>query len=198
MNGRQLPPKFEDVDGLGNPFQMHAPAIDVRNPLQPACEMYDTVGRDHFTRTGEPAEARRDVEGRTAEASVDPDRLARVDPNADVEGHRRIGPGLLFETHLQFDSRSQGLAGRTEDGERFVSPYLDDRAAASRDSLAGDRGKSRREPCGSFVATFLGEPRIPADVSDQESPDLGVRAEKSCRALVRALRSWSRPIDNSV
>ena len=63
------------MDGLSDPLEVHTPSVDVRDPLQPPREMYDAVGRDHFTGVGESAKARRDVERRSAKAAVDPDRL---------------------------------------------------------------------------------------------------------------------------
>jgi hypothetical protein len=157
--------------------------------------MYDAVGRDHFTRAGKSTKARSDVERRPAKAAVDADGLARVDADADVQGYGGIGSALFLEAHLEFDGRSKGLSGRSEDGERFISPHLDDRAAAGPDSLARDRGESRHQPRGSFVASLLGEPRIPADVSDQEGADLGLVADEVVPAFVGTLRSVNRRVD---
>src|SRR5439155_24854147 len=123
-NRRTLPSKLEDVHGLGNSLPVHASSIDVPDPLQPAGQMDDAVGDDHFTRVSEPAEACSDVECRSPETAVDPDRLARVDPDADVEGQVGVGSALVLEARLEFDGRSKALAGGREDGERFVSPPL--------------------------------------------------------------------------
>jgi hypothetical protein len=84
VNGRQLTSKLQDVDGLGNPFEVNTPSIEVRDPLEPAREMCDAVGRNHFTRSGESAKACGDVERRTAKAAFDVDGLARVDADADL------------------------------------------------------------------------------------------------------------------
>jgi hypothetical protein len=160
--------------------------------------MYDAVGRDHFTRAGESAKTRRNVERCSAETAVDTDGLARVDADADVQGHGGVGSALFLEAHLEFDGRSKGLPGRSEDGQRFITSHLDDRAAANPDSLASDRSESRYQPCGSFVASLLGKARIPADVSDQEGADLGLVAENVVLAFVGGVRSVNRRIDGSV
>jgi hypothetical protein len=184
VNWREFAPKLLDVDGLRNSLQMHTPSIDVRDPFEPPRKMYDAVGRDHFTRVGESAKARRDIEGRSAEAAADPDCLARVDPDADVEGCGGIGSGLFLEAHLELDGPSKSLSGRAEDGECFVSPHLHDRAATGPNRVANDRSESRHQPRRSFVAAFLCEPRIPADVSNQEGADLGFGSERAILAFV--------------
>jgi hypothetical protein len=174
---------------------MNTPSIDVRDPFQPARKMDDAVGRDHFARAGESAKARRHIERRSAEAAVDGDGLARVDADPDVQGYDGIGSTLFLEAHLKFDGRSKGLSGRCEDGERLIAAHFDDRAAAGRDSLASDRSESRDQPRGSFVASLLREPRIAADVSDQEGADLGLGARNGILLFVGAVRSMKRRID---
>jgi hypothetical protein len=195
VNGRKLASKLQDVDRLRNPLEVHTPSIDVRDPFEPAREMYDAVGRDYFTRAGESAKARRDIERRPAKPAFEVDGLARVDADADVQRYGGIGSTFFLEAHLEFDGRPQRLSGRSEDGERFIAADLEDRAAAGLDSLAGDGRESRHQPRGSFVASFLREPRIPADVSDQEGADLGLGTKNAALAFAGAARSVSRLID---
>jgi len=61
---------------------MHAPAIEILDPFQPAREMHDTVRRDHFARVSKPAKARRDIERRAAVTAIDRDGFARIDPDS--------------------------------------------------------------------------------------------------------------------
>src|SRR5262249_57676295 len=81
---------------------------------------------DHFTRAGERAKARGNVECRSAKAAVDLDCFARVDADADVEGGGGIGAGLLLETHLELDGGAKRLSCGSEHGQRLVSPPPDD------------------------------------------------------------------------
>jgi hypothetical protein len=149
--------------------------------------MYNTVGRDHFPGVRESAEAPRDIEGRAAEAAVDPDRLARIDPDAHVEGQIGIESTFLFEADLELDGRSKGLARRSEDCKRLVSAQLDDCTAARADGVPGDRGEPLRQPRRCFVPPLLREARVAADVGDQEGTNLGFWAEVPALALVSAL-----------
>jgi len=96
---------------------------------------------------------------------------------------------------LEFHGRAKGLSGGSEDGERFISSYLDDRAATGLNGLASDRRESRHQPCGSFVAPLLGESRIPADVSDQEGANLGLGPEGPVLAFAGAIQSVNGRID---
>ena len=187
------------MNGLGNPLQVDASSIDVPDPVQPAGKMDHAVRGDHLTRMGEPAEACRDVEGSPAKAALDPDRLARVDPDTDVEWEIGIRSALILEAHLKVDGCPKGLARGTEDGERLVSPHLDDRAAAGPDGVPGDRGESAGQPRRRLVAALLRKPGVAANIGDQEGSDLGLTAEDIVALkLASALRSVKRSVDAPV
>src|SRR5262249_44754134 len=98
------------------PLQMHTPTVDVGDPFQPSREMNNAVRRDDFTRARESTKTCRNVERRSAEASVDLDRLARVNADADIQRSAGIGTSLLLKAHLESNGRAKGLASRGEDG----------------------------------------------------------------------------------
>src|SRR5213596_1703806 len=157
---------------------MHPPTIEILDPLQPAGEMHDAVGRNHLARMSEPAKTRRDVEGRTAKAALNPDRLTRIDPDPNPERQLGIRPGLLLEPHLELDRRTERLARRPKDSERLVSAQFDDRAPARADTLTNDGREPRCQSCSRFVSLLLCEPRKTAYVGDQEGTNLGLGTEE--------------------
>src|SRR5437763_15067227 len=139
--------------------------------------MDHAVCGDHLTRMAEPAEACRDVEGSPAKAALDPDRLARVDPDTDVEWEIGIRSALILEAHLKVDGCPKRLARGTEDGERLVSPHLDDRAAAGPDGVPAERGESARQPPRRRAPALLRKPAAAADNGEHQRSDLGLQAE---------------------
>ena len=80
-----------------------------------------------------------------------------------------------------------------------ISPHLDDRTTTGADSVPGDGSESRRQPRSGFVAALLREPRIAADVGDEERTDLGLPAE-GLVALETASVLWftKRTVDGQV
>jgi len=96
---------------------------------------------------------------------------------------------------LEFHGRTKRLPRGSEDGERFIPPHLDDRAATGLNGVASDRRESRHQPRSSFVASFLREPRIAADVSDQEGANLGLGPGGPVLAFAGAIGSLNGRID---
>ena len=190
----------QDVDGIGKPLEMQLPAIDVADALDRASEVNDALTAQDLSRTGLPAQPRREVQGSPAEPALDLNRLACVQPDPDGEREIRSRQRLLEKPRLQLDRRPDRLTGRTEDREGFVSPQLDHRSVPSLYLLANDIGEPSREPARRFVTALLGEDAVPADVRDKERPDLlcgGGRRRASVfladSGSVRSRRSVVRP-----
>lgn len=157
---------------------MHPPAIDVPDALEPAGKMDDAVGRDHFTPVRDSAQARRDIEGGTAKAAFDSDRLARIDSDPDLQREVGIRARFLLEPHLELDRPPQRLTCGAEDREGLVPSQLEDRAAARRYSIADDSRETGGEAGRGFVPMLLREACVAADVGDQEGTNLGLGTEE--------------------
>jgi hypothetical protein len=94
---------------------------------------------------GQRAQACGHIECRTAERTVlQPDRLARIDPDSDAQGKLRIGVRFLRELLLQIHRGSNRPPRRVEDSQSLVAPDFDQRPAANLHTLAGEIAKSRR------------------------------------------------------
>jgi len=168
-----LGPDCDHLDRLLETFQPHRSPLDVVEPVDLAREVRDARAHEHLARARERAEACREVESAAAIATVDAHRLPRVEADPDRERQARIRDRLLDESLLQVGCSPQRLACRVEHGERLVAAELDEGAASRLDRLARELGKARREARSSLVAALLGEPRVAADVSDEECLDPG-------------------------
>ena len=153
------------------PFEPHRASLDVLEPLDLARQVRHTGADEHLARAGEGAKPGREVERPAAVAAVDGHRLAGVEADPDGERQARVGDRLSDEALLQRRRRAQRLPRRIKYGQRLVAAQLDQRPAGRLDRLARELREPRRQPRSRFVAALLGEPRIAADICDQERLD---------------------------
>jgi hypothetical protein len=104
---------------------------------------------------------------------LDRDGLAGVEPDSLREGDFRLIERLFDEPLLEVNGGADRLTRRRENAERLVAAELQQGAATSLDPVARDLGELRRELRRGLVAALLREEGVPADVGDQERPDLG-------------------------
>src|SRR5436190_3871441 len=166
-----LRPDRDDLHRFLESLESHRAPLDVLQALDLPCEMRHTRAHEHFARAGERAEPGREIERSAAVAAVDRHRFASVEPDPDSEGQARIGDRLRNEALLQRRRRAQRLPRRIKYGQRLVAAQLDERTAVRLDRLARELREPRRQPRSRFVAALLGEPRIAADICDQERLD---------------------------
>ena len=133
--------------------------------------MCDLTAHKHLPRIGQAAQACREIERAPAEAPVDPNGLAGVEPDADGQRQHRIGHRLLHESPLELDRRTNRLARRIEDGQRLIPTELDDRPACRGNRRTRHVRELRGEQRGCLVSALLCKTRIPTDVRDQERLD---------------------------
>jgi hypothetical protein len=174
----------DHVHGVGEAFQVDGPSVHVGHAVDLPREVRDRGTREDLGRTGDPAQARGEVQCAAAVAAVDRDCLAGVQADADGEGQRRLGDGLIDEPLLELNRRSDRLAGGIEDGQDLVAAQLDDGAAAGLDALARHGRELAGQPRGGLVALLLREDGVAADVGDEERPDvrvIGVGAARRAR-----------------
>src|SRR6185295_990741 len=113
------------------------------------------------------AEPRRHVERRTAETSVrEPDGLARVDSDADLDREAGVRFGRRLELALEVDGRANRLTSGLEDRERLVAADLDELAAVRLDLLFDEAREPRSQLRSRLVAVLLGEAGVAAHVGD--------------------------------
>ena len=138
---------MEDVDRLGDVLQMHPPAVDVLEPAETACQPRGRLADDHLSAVGPAAQTGGNVQRGAAVAAVlEPDCLARVDPDPDLERKLGVRLGLLAEPRLQIDRGADRLAGGREHRESLVAPDLDQRAAVGLDTFADQVDELAGEP----------------------------------------------------
>ena len=112
------------------------------------------------------------VQGSAPEAALHRHGLAHVNADADQERQLRPGGGLLRADGYQLRRRADRLSGRGEHCERLVTAQLDHVPAARFHRVSREVGERLGEPCRLCIATLPREPRVAADVGDQERPDL--------------------------
>ncbi len=168
----------EDANRLVESLQVKLTPVDEPDPFHLAGEEDDALTGQDLPRPGSAAESCGEVEGSPAIAALERNRLARVQADADGKGKRRVRFGLFQESLLEHRRGADGLTRRVEDGERFIPPELDHRAAVIVHRLAGDPGETCRELGGGFVAALLREQCVAADVRDQEGPYPGLSADR--------------------
>ena len=173
----RLGPEPDHMDRVGEALEADRSAVDVGDALDLPREVRDRRAGEELGRRGDPAESSSQVERPAPVAVVDGHRLPRVQADPDRERQRRIRHGLVDEAPLQLDRRPDRLSSGVEHGHDLVAaelqvgpaPRLEDRAGHGRE-LAGQLG-------GGLVAALLREDGVPADVGDQERPDMGVARE---------------------
>jgi len=148
--------------------------IDVSGVLDPAREMRDLAGGEDLPGASLTAEPGREVQRGAPVAPLDRNGLSGVEPDPHRERELRLLEGLLHEALLKVDGGADRLAGRGEHAEGLVPAQLEERSATRLDDLARDVGELRGELRRCLVAALLGEQGVPADVRDQERPDLGL------------------------
>ncbi len=153
---------------------MHGSPIDVRDAVDLPSEVRDRRAREDLRRAGDAAEPSGEVERPASVAAIDGHGLPGVQPDADREGERGVRDRFVDEPALELDRSPDRLPDRVEDHERFVPAELDHHAASSLDALPRHPGELHRQRRGGLVATLLGEDGVPADIGDQERPDVGV------------------------
>ena len=176
----------DDLDHLEpglEPFQLDEPAALELRVIDHPGAFRDRGGDHDLARRGHGAEPRGGVQRRAPEPVLDRDRLAGVDPDADVKGQGRVGGLLLCAGREQLDRGAHGLDGRGEHRERLVAAKLDHLPAARRDGIAGEVGEPDHEPRRLRIAVLAREARVAADVGDQERA-----LDRRRRAAVSRLR----------
>ena len=71
--------------GSSRPLNAHRPALDVPDSIDLSRQVRDLPCRQHLPRLGEAAQTRREVQRTAAEATVDQNRLSRIEANPDCE-----------------------------------------------------------------------------------------------------------------
>ena len=159
------------LDRVGQVLQLHLPAVDVADALDPAREMRDAAAREDLARARLPAQPRREIERAAPVPALEGNSLPGVQP--DAGRHRELGvvDRLIHEPFLEIDRCGDGLPGGGEHRERLVPPELDHTAAVRLDRLARDPGELGGELRGGLVTALLREEGIAPDVGDQERLD---------------------------
>ena len=165
------------MDRVGEALEADRSAVDVGDALDLPREVRDRRAGEDLGRRGDPAESSGEVEGPAPVPVVDGHRLARVQADPHRERQRRIRHGLVDEAPLQLDRRPDRLSSGVEHRHDLVAAELQTGPAACLE----DRPRHGRELAGQLggglVAVLLREDRVPADVGDQERPDVGVARE---------------------
>ncbi len=164
----------DHVHRVRETFQGDGSSIHVGDALDLPREMRHRRAREDLRGGGDPAQPRGEVQRAAAVATLDGHGLARVEPDPDRQWKRRIRDGLVHEPPLELDRRADRLPGRIEDRQCLVAAELDDRPAAALDRFTRDRRELSRERRGGLVAVLLREDRVPANIGDQERPDVGI------------------------
>lgn len=136
--------------------------------------MRDLPRGEDLTGASLAAEPGGQVQRSTPVAALDRDGLAGVQPDSDREGQLRVVQRLLHEPSLEVDRGADRVPGRGEHAQRLVPAELEQCATADLDSVAREVGKPGRELGRSLVASLLREPRVSANVGDQEGAYLGI------------------------
>ena len=139
----------QDVDWIGESFEVQLPAIDVADALDRASEVNDALTAQDLAGTGLTAQPRREVQSATAVPAFDRHRLTGIEADPHGEGEIWNRDRLLEKARLQLDRSPDRLTGRTEHCKGVISPELDHGAVPSLYLLANDVG----EPLAASVAT---------------------------------------------
>jgi hypothetical protein len=75
----------------------------------------DLAGTSQGTETG------CEIERSAAVATLDGNRLARIQADADGKGHIRVLQRMLGVAHLEINRGTERLTGRVESGQRLVA-----------------------------------------------------------------------------
>ncbi len=161
----------------------------------------DRLRDEHLSRDRLRAQAGRGVQGCAAVSVLDRNGLPQVDADADEERQPARRCRLLATDGSELGRRPHGLRRRLEDRQGLVAAQLDHLAAAGLHGVACELGEARGEPRGLGVAVNAGEPRVPADVGDQEDPlhallpGLALTRARAGRDITHAIRSsWAAGI----
>ena len=184
--------QLQHVERLVEALEGHLTAVDVGDLVGSPSEMYDAVGHEHLTALRDRTQPRGEVEGASAVAARDRNRLAGIDSNANAKRQRGIGAHLLPATALQVNRGTKRRPRRPEYAQRLVAAKLHHLATMALDLLAHHLGESRSEASSSLVAVSLRESCVSAHIGDQERADLGwsICAVGHYHAIVR---SWAGP-----
>ena len=155
-------------DRLVHALQPERPRIRVADAVDLRRQVDDGLRCERLAGSRLPAQASRQVERRTAIATLDRDRLAGVEADPDAAGQ------LGREPDLELERGPQGPPGEDEDGKRLIAAELEEEAIVEGHDLADDG----REPAGELrrgIRSVLGRiGRVAADVGDEERPKLGL------------------------
>ncbi len=166
---------LHDVHRVGDVLQVHAPAVAVVEPGEPAGESARRLGQEHLAPVGTSAEPGGDVERRSAEGAVGKrDGLTGVDSDPDRERKVGLGQRLLLEQRLEVDRGADRLPRGREHRQRLVAAQLDQLAAVCLHLLGDEVGELARQLGGRLVPVLVGEPRVPPDVGDEECSNVGL------------------------
>jgi len=166
-----LAPDLDHADRLLETLEPHGSTLDEADSLEPAGEADHRFGGEDLAGAGQAAKARRCVQSTAAVATLRRNGLACVEPDTDGERESRAIILWSAESRLEFNRRSERLAGGPEDAESLVTAKLDDVAVVRPDCGAGESGELGREPSCSFVALLLGESCVAAHVRNEERAD---------------------------
>ncbi len=161
----------DDRDAVVDPLECRPLRRPEREPAHLAGQVHETLRREDLARAGRRAEPGRLVQCPTTEPVAEGDGFAGVEADADAEGEQRVAVGLRRERRLELDRRPQSATGRLEGGECLVPAELDELAAPRFNAVAGDLGEAGRQTRRRLVAVLGREPRVAADVRDEERPN---------------------------
>jgi hypothetical protein len=156
--------------GSSMPLASTVPRSVRATPSTRSCQVHDAGACQHLSRGCARAEPRGQVERSAPESSLELDRLAGIQSDANGQRRGRVDRNLVREGLLEVDGRAQRLARGVEHGERFVAAQLDHLAASRFDALADDLGERGGQPGGGLIPVGLRERGVPPHVRDQECP----------------------------
>ncbi len=185
----------DDADRVREPLQVQLASIQISDAFDRASEMDHALAGDDLARIGLRAEPRGQVECSPPVAALDHDGLADVQSYPDGKGQIRPGRRLLEEPRLKRHRRPDRATRRSEDHESLVATQLH-LGSVPIVYLLPDDGREPGGKVGGVIAALAGEPRVSADVRDQEGPEpvgrvwihgsprlRGIRPVRTCGSL---------------
>jgi hypothetical protein len=162
----------DDHDRVRDALERQRPAILVPRALDPPREVSHLAGGEDLAGASLAAEPGRQVQRRAPKATLDRNGFASIQPNANRQWQLWMLERLLDEALLEVEGGTDRVARRGKDTERLVPSELEERSTARLHDLSRDVRELRRELGGRFVASLLREQGVPADVCDEERPDV--------------------------
>jgi len=141
--------------------------------LDRPCETNKALRCDHLTASRGAAQPSGEIQRAPPIPTLGRHRLTRVQANADAERKRVLALNRQTQPALELNGCSQCLTSRSEDAQRLVSAEFQQLALESRHAAPYERGEPSSEGRSGLISLLAGEPRVTANVRDQERPQIG-------------------------